>query len=1294
MRNIMTDFQKQFEYIKQQLIYIKSKVALDNQLGLYDINKLGEDLFLHILNDVYDWNLENANNLQENFPAIDLIDNSKKIVIQITSTTSAKKLRDTIEKLEKINEYSSYKLKMFYINEKPNFTTTKAEFGSKNIFDEDLLGIDDILQKIKESTEICNKLYHTLKLRLDSISFKFNIVTYFDDTERHLNNLTTNKFLNYENDFKEFILSTKKVLEIFAVGGNGKSHLLKYFTSLTTEYIPLIFTKQINIEEDLSKLDSNKKYLFIFDDIDRFLDTNILISLLSFIQTRDIKLIISYRTASKRIVEEYLERYNSIESQLLEIIWIEDEIKELILKLDENKTVTQIHKLIHTFNSNPYLISQAISGNIDSIQKFSLKIIDDAKKLLKSFEMKDIEIETFLFELSLLTPISKKYLQREHLSKMNVLVDAGILRELASKYRFNPDIQGDLYLAYYIDKYKDSFEETIERYLTNFSKTIFTNLSYALIYNKNASLQSYIKNIIKKWDKNKEYNNLELINKIVYFAPLESFLYLENATKKLTSKENEHIGASSVFDGVIYKIAPSTGDFNQEENAINMGSIEPIISQLINMLKNNISCDELEIKHIIQYLISKEILEQKKPYYDNQTVESIFEKLVSPIETSNFEVIYRVLEIVESWINENPINLKKVNILSKTLEKLLSGKFESNFSDGFTYYLRHEELNINHPEIKKILDKSKLILLNMLENNNIQVQYDAIHIIQHIGGFHFEMLSDDSQKFYKEMRIDVLKKILEILPNASNLLIVSEIEELAINTLNFKEEKEEAINVLSKIPRTNEYIFYQMLKGVDFLIIDFDKFYTEYKEQTNIKDWMFDYVYRTDKMNFSEEEINVVKGLSTSYTKVSELTSFLNSLNMSDWNSSSTLLKALNIWFEINNKIFQNLYDVGFNDIENELVINVLKEFYLENGLKSILLDDIVNTLSNEELIIYIYAIFKNEHTEKIQILDKIISLLEDKKKEEIRKFISIISQKIYFYTRDNIDFLKEYKQIIIKFLDWQLLYKFDLDHYILFICELCKKNDIKFPTIKSKLENILSDNSILIRKYDLNKIYNILDFGLQKLLENLFDKLISKKEDKTFNHSFFRYFDYDKIEEVLLVKDYVKSYEDFEFLINKVLDYYNSFSECYEDKDGNKKELKIDIDYFLRYSNNKEYLEKLFKKLIETNEIEKIIVLYKIIPISIEHINLIVSVLNKLDNVVDNDLLINYLTQVGKIKSYSSSPLQNSPQLLSEEEFLKQIKEKVNNLSLQIKIKEELKYIELTKKREIESDIEYLLDK
>ena len=64
-----------------------------------------------------------------------------------------------------------------------------------------------------------------------------------------------------ESEFISFIQSKNKILEVFAVGGNGKSHLLRYFGNIETEYIPLIFTKQINIEEDLKKLDSSKKYL-------------------------------------------------------------------------------------------------------------------------------------------------------------------------------------------------------------------------------------------------------------------------------------------------------------------------------------------------------------------------------------------------------------------------------------------------------------------------------------------------------------------------------------------------------------------------------------------------------------------------------------------------------------------------------------------------------------------------------------------------------------------------------------------------------------------------------------------------------------------------------------------------------------------------------------------------------------------------------------------------------------------------------------------------------------------------
>ena len=296
----MNETLKQLEFIKNQFAWIKSKVELDNQLGLYDINKLGEDIFMHIINDVYDLNLKNANDiLHDNFPAIDLVDENSKQVVQVTSTTSLKKARETIKKLRdlkfheitddtsnslinsisffrQLEDYEEYEISFLYIKDKPNIKTEswKAFLEKENLNENNFIGLDDIIAIIQDNPTKCETLYKTIRQRLDNISFKFNIDSYFKLAEPHLENITNDKFKQYESEFISFIQSKNKILEVFAVGGNGKSHLLRYFGNIETEYIPLIFTKQINIEEDLKKLDSSKKYLLIFDDIDRYLEQN------------------------------------------------------------------------------------------------------------------------------------------------------------------------------------------------------------------------------------------------------------------------------------------------------------------------------------------------------------------------------------------------------------------------------------------------------------------------------------------------------------------------------------------------------------------------------------------------------------------------------------------------------------------------------------------------------------------------------------------------------------------------------------------------------------------------------------------------------------------------------------------------------------------------------------------------------------------------------------------------------------------------------------------------------------
>lgn len=1269
----MFDYLQQLEYIKNQLTYIKSKVELDNQLGLYDINKLGENIFMHMLNDVYGWNLKNANLWQENFPAIDLIDEVNKIVIQITSTTNTKKLRDTISKFKALSEYSDYQLKLFYINNKPNFQQESLdEFALSGVTKESILGIDDILQKVQADPALCSMLYKTIQQRMENISFKFNIDTYFENAEPHLLETTfTQKFEVYKTNFEQFIQSDVKVLEIHAVGGNGKSHLLKYLSSLETNYIPLVFTKTLNIEEDLNKLDQDKKYLFIFDDIDRFLESNILVSLLSYtVHHPNIKLILSYRTASKTIVEAIFRKYQTIQKLEVEIVWTQAEIKDLIKLLNAEMDDPTVVKIAHTFNNNPYLITQAIQGKIETVKDFSRKIIDDTQNALSDFNLSPKEINDLLFELSLLVPISQNYVDKKFKDIISKLEERKILRLLNGKYRFNPDIQGDLFLAYYIDENQSSFSEKIEKSLGFFSETVFTNLSYALVYNKSDALQTFLKNIITKWITNKDYNsaNLTYINKIVFYAPLESFLYLDTVTKE------------------VYK------NFNTEDKIVHSNLIAPIILKLISMLKNNLECDGLEIKHILTYLTSESVFDLPKPIYANHSLESIFGKLVSPLNTRNFEVIITALEIMRIWLKETKANDRKMQLLIKSIQSLLSATFEETSSDGFSFSFGQTALNLQHAGNLKIINKAKDILLEMLDNDNNEILSLAVDAIGSIGGLHHESLSEESQQFYSDLKKQALVKVLDILKKKHEFYILSKIEHMAIKILTFHTEKDEALEILHAIDRSNEYLLYQLVNGVDFLIIDFESFYAEYLKRSDIKKWMFDSTYRMNKLNPSEPELQIVKSLSTQCQNPKEIVNLLNQLNMNGWHSGSLLLILLNKWFEYSDAPLREVCLNHMDDVINEPTKNVLMEFTLQNDIRTLRIEDINSETSDKDLKIYISVLFKNFTLDRLNILNKIVEIVEKKEQHDIRIYIGIISQSIYFTIKNHIEYYPNFEPIIVRFLDWQLQYHFEVESYITqhILEEVKLKYGLSEP-VKTKLISIIEDEDIYIQDFDLKAIYDLLEYGLEELLQNLYNKLVFKDENGVYRYHFYHYFDSNKITESHLIVDFIKKYEDFQFLLAKTLEYYLGFTEDFGD---NQNEYKIHLDYFLKYALKQEYLEQFFNELYEKNDIEKIKILYTVVPVSSEYFDIIIQNLKILDGNVANDDLINYLTQVGKVKSYSRAPMGNSPELLNEEEFLSKIYNSIESLSMQLLIKEELKYIEIQKKQEIERDIEFLLGK
>ena len=87
--------------IRRGLAVLQSYVQPGGKLNLTDINVHAEDFVAGLLNTVFSWDLVNTNKKNANYPCIDLIDESRKLGVQVTSESGSEKLKDTLECLER-----------------------------------------------------------------------------------------------------------------------------------------------------------------------------------------------------------------------------------------------------------------------------------------------------------------------------------------------------------------------------------------------------------------------------------------------------------------------------------------------------------------------------------------------------------------------------------------------------------------------------------------------------------------------------------------------------------------------------------------------------------------------------------------------------------------------------------------------------------------------------------------------------------------------------------------------------------------------------------------------------------------------------------------------------------------------------------------------------------------------------------------------------------------------------------------------------------------------------------------
>lgn len=141
-------------YINQiaLLLHIYSECVRSlGKLHLFDQHTQAEYMFRDLLNLIFNANFTNANDLWMNEPGIDLVDNQKKLVVQVTAVTTNAKIQNSLDKID-TNKYPNYRFTFLPITipaKSIDATICKVPHGI--LFDpkNDVYDVDFLLKKIQ-----------------------------------------------------------------------------------------------------------------------------------------------------------------------------------------------------------------------------------------------------------------------------------------------------------------------------------------------------------------------------------------------------------------------------------------------------------------------------------------------------------------------------------------------------------------------------------------------------------------------------------------------------------------------------------------------------------------------------------------------------------------------------------------------------------------------------------------------------------------------------------------------------------------------------------------------------------------------------------------------------------------------------------------------------------------------------------------------------------------------------------------------------------------------------------------
>lgn len=140
-----------FNAIEERLDLLALRIINRGKLNILDFHGHAENFYQHFLMELYKWDVKNENDSQQNVEAIDLIDHTNKLVIQVSATASKQKIESSLSK-DLIKKYKTYTFKFISIAKDADDLRKKTflnPHGIKFTPSSDIIDIKYILSTIR-----------------------------------------------------------------------------------------------------------------------------------------------------------------------------------------------------------------------------------------------------------------------------------------------------------------------------------------------------------------------------------------------------------------------------------------------------------------------------------------------------------------------------------------------------------------------------------------------------------------------------------------------------------------------------------------------------------------------------------------------------------------------------------------------------------------------------------------------------------------------------------------------------------------------------------------------------------------------------------------------------------------------------------------------------------------------------------------------------------------------------------------------------------------------------------------